>query len=154
MEFLSWSFFSLARSPMAERRRKYVIGRQIFLQFPMKAISTSIGTTVGASRDPARAKEVIVYPRYFYQQTRERTLPGCLQAWRSWRVLPESENMYRHAWILNRLACQNTWLLELNEYFGCKPHFNCVGSGMHITCLMKSFIPVGRHLLCVFTTKR
>ena len=57
------SFFDFARSPTAVQRRTSVVGRRIFLPSLAKVHSISIGTMVGALRDPVRAKAVAVLPR-------------------------------------------------------------------------------------------
>ena len=77
LDVQSRRFFNYASLTVAARRR-------ILSPLPEKAHLISIQTTVGASRDPARAKAVTVSPIFFPQWTRARTLPGCTQVWHSW----------------------------------------------------------------------
>ena len=54
-------FLDFARSLVAARMRTSVIERRIFLPSLAKARLMSINTTVGDSRDPARAKAVTIF---------------------------------------------------------------------------------------------
>ena len=89
MEVQSWSFFDLDRLATVARSSNSVYGRHILSPFSEKEHSTSIDTTVGALRYHARENQRPFPQGTCYQWTHTRTLPGCLQAWRSWWVLPD-----------------------------------------------------------------
>ena len=62
LDFQSRSFFDFASLPEAARKSTSVVRRRIFSPLPAKAHSISIKTTVGALRDPARAKAATFLP--------------------------------------------------------------------------------------------
>ena len=60
----SLCFLDMETSPTALQRGNLVTGRRIFLPELVKAMSVSIGMTVIASINPARAKALTDYPIY------------------------------------------------------------------------------------------
>ena len=63
LDFQLRSFFDFARSLASARSRSSVVKIRIFSPSLVKALLASIETTVGALRDPDKAKAVTVYPR-------------------------------------------------------------------------------------------